>query len=104
MSNEYKDWKRDEEYENPPQNASYWKRRCIKAESEGIRLINQEGILLAEKEELQEENKWLVSMLENAYKRMDDARYILTDGNPTPSRNWGMLDTTLDRKALEGRE
>jgi hypothetical protein len=38
MSNEYKDWLRDEEFENKPKNASYWKRRCKKAEAAAMQL------------------------------------------------------------------
>lgn len=52
--------------------------------------------------EEKQKNKVLVDALEEAYRRMDNARYLLTDGNPTPHRNWGMLDTKLDRQALEG--
>lgn len=32
--------------------------------------------------------------LAHAIARMDRARNILTNGNPTPECNWGMLDTT----------
>ena len=32
--------------------------------------------------------------------RMDRARAILTDNNPRPECNWGMLDTKLDRAAI----
>lgn len=35
----------------------------------------------------------------SALERMDRARNILTSGNPTPERNWGMLDTS-DLRAL----
>ena len=38
--------------------------------------------------------------LHKAWDRMDTARSILTDDKPTLERNWGMLDTTLDRRAL----
>jgi len=31
--------------------------------------------------------------LDSALLRMDRARNILTDGNPRPECNWGMLDT-----------
>ena len=33
-------------------------------------------------------------LLERAIERMDRARMILTDGNPRPECNWGMLDTS----------
>lgn len=33
-------------------------------------------------------------VLSSALERMDRARNILTKGNPTPSNNWGMLDTS----------
>lgn len=39
-------------------------------------------------------------LLEDAWKRMDRARDLLTDGNPRYECNWGMLDTKLDRAAL----
>jgi hypothetical protein len=38
--------------------------------------------------------------LVEAWERMDRARNILTDGNPRPECNWGMLDTSEDRKAF----
>lgn len=31
-------------------------------------------------------------------RRMTDARRILTNGNPTPDCNWGILDVTRDLK------
>jgi hypothetical protein len=37
---------------------------------------------------------------ERAMERMDRARNILTNGNPTPNCNWGMLDTSDLRAAL----
>lgn len=37
----------------------------------------------------------------NAWERMDRARNILTGGNPRPACNWGLLDTSLDRAALD---
>lgn len=40
------------------------------------------------------------AMLHNAMDRMDRARNLLTDGNPRPECNWGMLDTSDLRKAL----
>lgn len=33
-------------------------------------------------------------LLATAMERMDRARNILTNGNPRPECNWGMLDTT----------
>ena len=38
--------------------------------------------------------------LKQAIARMDRARRILTDGNPTPNCNWGMLDAADLREAL----
>jgi hypothetical protein len=38
--------------------------------------------------------------LEAALERMDRARAILTDNNPRPECNWGMLDTSDLRAAL----
>ena len=35
---------------------------------------------------------------------MDRARAILTDNNPHPECNWGMLDTTALRAAIEAQE
>lgn len=40
------------------------------------------------------------AMLHNAMDRMDRARNLLTDGNPRPDCNWGMLDASDLRKAL----
>lgn len=39
------------------------------------------------------DNSLLQELLNDALKRMDRARGILTDGLPTPNNNWGMLDT-----------
>ncbi len=36
----------------------------------------------------------LEAALNNALERMDRARAILTDDNPRPACNWGMLDTS----------
>lgn len=36
-----------------------------------------------------------------ALERMDRARHILTDGNPRPECNWGMLDTADLRAMIE---
>jgi regulator of replication initiation timing len=54
-----------------------------------------------EREQLKAENQRLRNALETAWERMDRARKILTDGKPSKHNNWGMLDTTLDRQALE---
>lgn len=43
---------------------------------------------------LQAEVARLTAALSDARNRMDRARNILTKGNPTPSCNWGMLDTS----------
>jgi hypothetical protein len=40
-------------------------------------------------------------VLEEALTRMDRARNVLTDGNPRPECNWGMLDTSDLRAKLE---
>jgi hypothetical protein len=40
-------------------------------------------------------------VLVSALDRMDRARGILTDNNPRPECNWGMLDTYAERKALD---
>ena len=37
--------------------------------------------------------------LDEALNRMDRARCILTDGNPRPECNWGMLDTSYLRSS-----
>ena len=42
----------------------------------------------------------LLQLLDNALNRMDNARNILTDGNPRPECNWGMLDTSDLRAKL----
>jgi hypothetical protein len=42
----------------------------------------------------------LTEALRDLADRADRARSILTDGKPTPSCNWGMLDTTVARAAL----
>lgn len=49
---------------------------------------------------LQGEVERLRAALDDAWKRMDRARGLLTNGRPTPECNWGMLDTSLDRAAL----
>lgn len=40
-------------------------------------------------------------VMKDAANRMDRARAILTDNNPRPDCNWGMLDTTALRQAIE---
>lgn len=57
--------------------------------------------LEAERDQLRLENERLLRALKDACERMDRARSILTGGNPTEHNNWGMLDTSADRKALE---
>lgn len=42
-------------------------------------------------------------LLAIAMERMDRARNILTNGNPRPECNWGMLDTTDLRSNAEVR-
>lgn len=42
-------------------------------------------------------------LLAIAMERMDRARNILTNGNPRPECNWGMLDTTDLRSNVELR-
>ena len=39
-------------------------------------------------------------VMKDAANRMDRARAILTDNNPRPDCNWGMLDTTALRQAI----
>ena len=46
----------------------------------------------------------LTDLLEDAWERMDRARNILTDDNPRPECNWGILDTTLDRRRFDDSE
>jgi hypothetical protein len=46
----------------------------------------------------------MTGVLESAIERMDRARGLLTKGNPTPTRNWGMLDTTDLKKVLDERD
>lgn len=48
-----------------------------------------------------EDYERLREALEDAWDRMDRARNIITGGNPREHNNWGMLDTSADRKALE---
>lgn len=43
----------------------------------------------------------LVNALESVLVRMERARNILTNGNPTRENNWGMLDTTFEREVLK---
>ena len=50
---------------------------------------------------LEAENAKLRRTLLIALERMDRARRILTKDNPTPMNNWGMLDATELRAALE---
>jgi len=45
-------------------------------------------------------NELEFKIVKDLLERMDRARNILTDGNPTPNCNWGMLDTSLDRENL----
>lgn len=42
----------------------------------------------------------LRELLEDAWTRMDRARRVLTNDNPTPLCNWGMLDTSYVRTRL----
>ena len=56
-------------------------------------LANTLGQASVEIERLNKKVAELEAKLENAVSRMDRARDILTNGNPTPSNNWGMLDT-----------
>lgn len=46
----------------------------------------------------------LVEALENVVERMERARDILTQGNPRPECNWGMLHTEFAREALAAVE
>ena len=41
------------------------------------------------------------TMLDSLLERMDRARNILTSGKPIPDNDWGILDTTLDRKDIK---
>jgi hypothetical protein len=45
-------------------------------------------------ESLVQEREMLLGSLIKACARMDRARGILTDDNPRPECNWGMLDTS----------
>ena len=45
----------------------------------------------------------LRAKLDEALRRMDRTREILTGGTPTPDRNWGALDTS-DLRALKEQE
>lgn len=59
---------------------------------------------LTEQQKVEAERNRLRTTLEDAWTRMDRARNILTDGNPRPECNWGMLDTSLDRRTLSGEQ
>jgi hypothetical protein len=44
----------------------------------------------------------LRALLNDALDRMDRARHVLTNGNPRPECNWGVLDTSAARTQLAG--
>ena len=45
-------------------------------------------------------NQKILGLLLDAWSRMDRARGWLTNDNPRPECNWGVLDTTVDREKL----
>jgi len=71
----------------------------LKAELKDCKSVGKD--VCKDREAYINENQRLRNALETAWERMDRARKILTDGKPSKHNNWGMLDTTLDRQALE---
>ena len=55
-------------------------------------------------EVLQKRIAVLEAQLASAVNRMDLARDLLTDGNPRPACNWGLLDTSDIRAKLASRQ
>jgi len=65
---------------------------CARVERNRLRLVLAKANANAERFE----REWYLrgDALEKAIERMNRARSILTNGNPTPECNWGMLDTS----------
>ena len=96
--------------------AQEWRERAEAAEAETERLREEARLnrAAAEKhyaygeaqkeraEAAEAEAERLRGALGDACDRMERARFILTDGGPTPACNWAMLDTDTLRAALRG--
>jgi hypothetical protein len=61
------------------------------ADKKALEVIDGQRIRIAS---LEQELLQAAAQIEGAVERMDRARNILTNGQPTPNCNWGMLDTS----------
>jgi hypothetical protein len=81
------------------------KRTLVHAEEELRCVIANERRTLRALRKSEATVKRLTEALEDCCDRMERARGVLCPDGPTPTCNWGMLDTSIARAALaEGRE